>query len=357
MRTLQLPAAREAGWVRLHGVMLLMTWFAILVLGIGCDDATCPRSQGCGEGTGVVIVDIDPDSIEASWALCLPCENSVFGNADRVISGVDPGPCILAWLDTPGWVTPEPNAAMQMLAAGDTVSFLGVYTSVCVDSMQIQVDAKENTVREAINAAIYVPSGTFDFTVEVDGTAFWAPDCRYAMLMMEYKDDGVSIQVPVRIGGSVTTATSNPGYPLQFFFVDGNLSDNSGSVEVTVASSFFDTLRTTVSAIEHCQSDEHVASVELPPSSWRVSATGSASWGGSTQFQNVILMYEDALEQPNRYFQEVAINGPSAEINEFNGGSVRLFFADTGGVGDNHGTVDVSFSCGAKATGRGPARD
>jgi hypothetical protein len=153
------------------------------------------------------------------------------------------------------------------------------------------------------------------------------------------------VQRPLEIGGSLQIVTTNDGHNLNLFFVDNNSADNSGEVTVTAVSSAFGTAATPVSPVLNCASDENAASTVLSGSECSVATAGSAYYSGSiASFRNVLLMYEDGTAGDVRRFVAIPIGGTAILAGQPSG-SVKLFFADSGPVADNGGTVTATFAC------------
>jgi len=74
---------------------------------------------------GTIVVDPEPDSLNAPWSLVGPCSYSSSGNGDETLTSLDPGDYTVTWGEVSGWITPAEE--MQTLAADDTVTFNGVY--------------------------------------------------------------------------------------------------------------------------------------------------------------------------------------------------------------------------------------
>jgi hypothetical protein len=86
----------------------------------------CP-CYGMQPTTGTVVTNPDPDSLNAPWHLAGPDGYDNSGNGDITLQDMPVGGYTLTWGDVTGWVTPEPNPAVQTLAAGATISFDGTY--------------------------------------------------------------------------------------------------------------------------------------------------------------------------------------------------------------------------------------
>ncbi|MEN8008273.1 MAG: FG-GAP-like repeat-containing protein [Candidatus Krumholzibacteriota bacterium] len=74
-----------------------------------------------------VIVDADPDGVEAPWTLVGPGLD-ISHNGDRTLNLWDAGTYTITWDDVPYWVTPANNPETQTVAQGGVITFLGSYT-------------------------------------------------------------------------------------------------------------------------------------------------------------------------------------------------------------------------------------
>ncbi len=74
-----------------------------------------------------IVIDPTPDSINAPWTLSGPDGYSYSGTGDQSISDRVPGEYVLDWGAVSGWLPPA--SAEQMLSAGGTITFNGVYSS------------------------------------------------------------------------------------------------------------------------------------------------------------------------------------------------------------------------------------
>ena len=76
-------------------------------------------------GSGTIIVDPEPNSINAPWSLVGPCNYSSNGAGDQTLTSLDPGDYTVSWGAVSGW-TPPSNST-QTLTAGETATFIGTY--------------------------------------------------------------------------------------------------------------------------------------------------------------------------------------------------------------------------------------
>jgi len=117
--------------------------------------------------------------------------------------------------------------------AAAALSLAGAYGAQA-DVFSVTVDARENTVREDRLARIALPSGAADVTIAASGAASHSNQGAFAALMVEHKDGAMSVQRAVPIGGSIHFSIANTlNYPLQFYFVDDDPSDNTGAILIS----------------------------------------------------------------------------------------------------------------------------
>ena len=208
------------------------------------------------------------------------------------------------------------------------------------DTYVITVNALENTVREPQVVQVPLPAGPANLTLMTTGIAQYSPSQPFSNLVVEHKDGAASFQREVPIGESLQLEISNTlSYPLNFFFVDSDASDNSGLVEITVLGSTSAVVH--VSPMLNCLSDFHAASIVLPSTPCEVSAVGNPSFGWG-RFATVLLMYSGSFNAVR--FRGVELGATPTAVPLLAGGIVRLFFAD-GFPDDNTGSASVRFDC------------
>ncbi|MGD9548643.1 MAG: FlgD immunoglobulin-like domain containing protein [Candidatus Krumholzibacteriia bacterium] len=72
-----------------------------------------------------VVVDAEPDAVNAPWTLAGPGGFSVSANGDQSYPDVEAGTYTIAWNDVFGWVTPPPDT--MTVGTGETITFRGTY--------------------------------------------------------------------------------------------------------------------------------------------------------------------------------------------------------------------------------------
>lgn len=88
----------------------------------GCD---CDKSTDPGQTTGTIVVNAEPDSLNAPWGLSGPGGYSDSGSGDETLTGRAVGQYTVTWGSVNGYVTPSPGTGT--LAAGDTLTLVGTY--------------------------------------------------------------------------------------------------------------------------------------------------------------------------------------------------------------------------------------
>ncbi|MFH2053096.1 MAG: FlgD immunoglobulin-like domain containing protein [bacterium] len=74
--------------------------------------------------TGMVRIDVEPDSLLAGWTLTAP-DTVIAGAGDQDLPGMLTGGYTLHWADLPGWDTPD--SVTGILTQADTLAFFGEY--------------------------------------------------------------------------------------------------------------------------------------------------------------------------------------------------------------------------------------
>jgi len=105
-------------------LMFAVTLICLWSLGGDCgDDPGAPEIR-----TGTVVIDANPDNINAPWVLDGPAKLSYSGSGDSTLIDMSLGDYTLTWGDVMDWVTPA--SPLQTLADNDTISFSGTYVQV-----------------------------------------------------------------------------------------------------------------------------------------------------------------------------------------------------------------------------------
>jgi len=105
-------------------LMIATVLICLWSLGGDCgDDPVTPETR-----TGSVVIDADPDSIDAPWDLDGPTKLSYSGSGDSTLTDMALGDYTLIWEDEMGWVTP--TSPTQTLAEDDTITFSGAYIQI-----------------------------------------------------------------------------------------------------------------------------------------------------------------------------------------------------------------------------------
>jgi uncharacterized protein (TIGR02145 family) len=79
-------------------------------------------------GSGTIVIDPEPNSINASWSITGPCDYSASGNGDKTFTYRDLGDYTITWGTVPDWTTPANST--QTLGSGQTLTFTGTYAEI-----------------------------------------------------------------------------------------------------------------------------------------------------------------------------------------------------------------------------------
>lgn len=110
-------------------IPVFMVLAALLIAGCSQDDPANLESR-----VGTVMVDPDPDSIDAPWTLSGYGGEEIPGVGDHVFSDMSLGDYTLSWGEVDGYSTP--NSETESLVVGSTLVFNGAY----VESGVIEID-------------------------------------------------------------------------------------------------------------------------------------------------------------------------------------------------------------------------
>jgi|GEM_PF-1535238 len=76
-------------------------------------------------GSGTIVIDAEPNNLNAPWSLAGTCSYDTTGNGDDTLTNLDPGDYTIAWETVLGWTAP--SSSTQNLAAGKTLTLGGTY--------------------------------------------------------------------------------------------------------------------------------------------------------------------------------------------------------------------------------------
>ena len=76
-------------------------------------------------GTGTIVLDPSPGTLDAPWTLTGPAGYSTAGSGDRTLPGLAPGYYTVAWGSVAGWIAPA--GATQALVRDQVLTFAGTY--------------------------------------------------------------------------------------------------------------------------------------------------------------------------------------------------------------------------------------
>jgi YD repeat-containing protein len=88
-------------------------------------DESGNRTQSETSNTNSILVDPDPDGLNAPWTLTGPNAFSVSSNGDAIVENLLPGEYTITWGDVTGWE--KPASATASLGAGNSIIFGGTY--------------------------------------------------------------------------------------------------------------------------------------------------------------------------------------------------------------------------------------
>lgn len=111
-------------------------------------------------GTGSIVLDPQPDYIEAGWRLAGPAPFLHDGRGDTAFTAMESGDYTVTWEQHASMQEPSPNPDTRFLGGGDTLVFEGIYR-----------EEFEITIPEMV----FVPAGSF---VMGDGESFCGTDLR-----------------------------------------------------------------------------------------------------------------------------------------------------------------------------------
>jgi hypothetical protein len=96
------------------------------------------------EPSGTVVVNPEPDSIEAPWQINTPTGTISSGNGDLTVSDLPTGTYELVWGDVAGWTTPAPETFD--LTDGAVVEVTGTYAAEADPLGTIQIDPNPDEI-------------------------------------------------------------------------------------------------------------------------------------------------------------------------------------------------------------------
>ncbi len=125
------------------------------------DDSSKATSQGLFSiDVPAVIINPDPDSINAPWTLTGPYSYSQSGTGDQTLSNLSIGDYTIAWGDVAGWT--KPSGETQAVTDGGTTTFTGTYIPIVVGTAAINPDPAINAPWTLTGPYSYSQSGTGD---------------------------------------------------------------------------------------------------------------------------------------------------------------------------------------------------
>ncbi len=94
--------------------------------------------------TGTILVDPDPDIVNAPWRIVGPATAILDGNGDTTLIGVPFGDYSVTWLTSDEYVAPSPNSVAVTLSSSEPLTIRGAYAATehrCAASPSEMVDA------------------------------------------------------------------------------------------------------------------------------------------------------------------------------------------------------------------------
>ena len=200
---------------------------------------------------------------------------------------------------------------------------------------ELIVDAKKNCFELVGSAAAMkqIPGGSY--TLQISGNAYYGGSATFRYVLVRYCGSdyrfhlGV-LNIPTTL--NLHLEGTPPNSPFHAFFVDQqNVMDNSGSITLNFGSTQFAVHgRTNCMLIENLPASK----ITVQPGTYRVRASGSAFYVGSTPMSEV-LVYHGSICLALSVGQTVIVN--------MDGSPFYAFLADWSGVNDNSGQIKLEF--------------
>ena len=107
--------------------LLASTLLLVFLASCGDDDdgPTNPSTS-----SGVLVLDVTPDTIDAPWSVVGPASYSTSGTGDTTLEDLEPGSYTVAWQAVDGWNMPSPAAETVDVPGGGTTTVTGTYTEI-----------------------------------------------------------------------------------------------------------------------------------------------------------------------------------------------------------------------------------
>ena len=105
--------------------------------------------------TGTIIIDPNPNSLNAPWTITGPSGFSQSGNGDLTLTNRLPGSYTVTWGQVAGWNTPAPEP--QTLAPNGSLTFTGIYSSVGAETLCFDFD--DRSIQSVTVLALSTTSG------------------------------------------------------------------------------------------------------------------------------------------------------------------------------------------------------
>ncbi len=205
--------------------VLISVGFAALMSCGGGDDGP----SGPSDPTLVrVIVDPEPDSINAPWTITYSGRTVHTGTGDTTLNDLPAGEYSIVWGDVSGWS--EPGGSTETVAAGGTLTFTGTYIELGGNLGTVIVDPEP----DSINApwTLTYP-GRFIYTGNGDSTIVDHPAGFYRITWEEVAGWATPAEVIEGLEGGATLTITGTYEELGTIHIDLNPNGIEGSWTLT----------------------------------------------------------------------------------------------------------------------------
>jgi endonuclease/exonuclease/phosphatase family metal-dependent hydrolase len=188
----------------------LLLALGLLLAGCGQSEITAAKSVPT---KGNIAVDTDPDDLDGPWTLSGPENLTVQGRGDSTLTSLAPGTYSISWGAVPEWNAPSTRS--QVLAAGSTVHFDGIYIrEISFDGLVFGTDS---TLEVATwNIEHFPKRGAY--TVDLAAALVLAMDVD-VIALQEIESPGDFADLDERLAGWTGVRASSAGYALNLAFL------------------------------------------------------------------------------------------------------------------------------------------
>ena len=152
-------------------------------------------TQASADYAAQVVIDVDPDGVEASWNLTGPDLNLNL-KGDKAINLWSPGTYTITWEDIPYWISPPVNPETLTVEEDGLITFTGTYSGGPFDSA-VTGDLGDAGSGQAVSLVDVDSDGDLDIHVANSGT----PD---QML----RNDGAGVFIDIATGAIAESGAS-----------------------------------------------------------------------------------------------------------------------------------------------------